>query len=712
MSQRSTSAGNAASAAVGGRRSSVAAAVALTSVAIVVAAALTATKPGSTATAQGGISARALMDATLAGNPYYAGTLWGCSIDEDPDCGLPAVVAFTDTPAEPDASSALARHRTLAASSAVGTVNGLAWDPARRQLYAAAYQHALHPAAGDAPGALYRIDVGTGEARRWAVLAAGASRHDAAGRALGQNASGVGRVGLGDIEIADEGGRPVLVAVNLFDRRIWRLTVPDAVPLGAFAHGAAGEPWAANARPFGLAVHDGWLYHAVVDSREDPGLPGALGVHVYRSRPDGSAMREVLALPLDYPRVPPWTPWTDAVDTAAVRERRASQPMAVGLAFRPGGDMVLGLRDRIDDLAGNWSYLPNLDGDLIPAARAGPDRWVARTDPEHYVDAFRFDESATGAVAAVPGRDGVVAGVRLWSHVRAAMWFDNRRGSIAGPADGEEWLNLETYDGGDIEALALYPTATPAPAPTASPAPPPRLHLPLTLNERCPPRRRRVDVALVVDASTSMERPTAAGRPKLAAVQEAARLFLDQLHLAPDADRRHDQVAIAGFNASAWTAVALTNDGAALRVAVDGLAGRMAPGTRLDLAIEQGQAALSDAGRRRAENAPVMILLTDGLPNGVPTPSPAGAQEDTVLARAARAKAVGMQIYAIGVGRPDAADPADRIHAGLLRAVASSPAHYVDTPDAEALASIYQALAVTITDGCPAGRHNWGRRWP
>lgn len=679
---------------------------------VLAAASVIATRPGGLASAQAGLSARALMDATLAGNPFYASTLWGCGTDEDPACGLPAVVAFTDTPPDPDAFAVLARHRTLAASSTVGTVNGLVWDPVRRQLYAAAYHHALHPPNAGDPGVIYRIDVETGRVQRWATLPAGASAHDADSRARGLHTAAVGRVGLGDIEIADEAGRPVLLAVNLADRRIWRLTVPDAVPLGSFAHGAAGAPWAANARPFALAVHDGWLFHAVIDSREDPRLPGDLAVRVYRSRPDGGGMREVLVLPLDYPRTPPWTPWTDAIDTAEARARRISQPMAVGLAFRPSGEMVLGLRDRIDDIAGNWSYLPNLDGDLVGATRTGPDRWVARPDPEHYADTFRFDESVTGAVAAVPGRDAVVVGVRLWSHVRAAVWFDNRRGSIAGPADGEEWLNLETYDGGDIEALAVFPSATPAPTPSPSPTPPPRLLLPVAVNEICPPRRRRVDVALVIDASTSMLRPTAAGRPKLAAAQDAARSFVDQLHLAPDADRRHDQVAIAGFNGAAWTATALTNDAAGLRSAIAGLADRVAPGTRLDLALELGQAALADITRRRAENAPVLIVLTDGMPSGVPTPAPSGSQEDAVLARAARAKAAGIQIYTIGVGQADAADPADRIHSALLRAMASSPGHAIETPNAEALAAIYRALAVTITDACPPGRHDWGRSWP
>jgi hypothetical protein len=135
----------------------------------------------------------------------------------------------------------------------------------------------------------------------------------------------------------------------------------------------------------------------------------------------------------------------------------------------------------------------------------------------------------------------------------------------------------------------------------------------------------------------------------------------------------------------------------------------MAEGTRLDLALEGGRTALTGPGRDPA-HTPVLVLLTDGLPNRVPTPAPSGSQEDTVLAAAARAKAAGIRLYTIGVGRPDAPDLADRINPDLLRAAASAPEMYYQAPDAEDLARIYAEVADTLR--CPAGRHDWGQPWP
>ena len=70
-----------------------------------------------------------------------------------------------------------------------------------------------------------------------------------------------------------------------------------------------------------------------------------------------------------------------------------------------------------------------------------------------------------------------------------------------------------------------------------------------------------------------------------------------------------------------------------------------------------------------------------------------------MLAAADRAKAEGIEIFTIGVGRPDADDPIDRVNADLLRAVASSPERAFITPDAEELAAIYSRIAVLLP--CP-----------
>jgi Mg-chelatase subunit ChlD len=226
--------------------------------------------------------------------------------------------------------------------------------------------------------------------------------------------------------------------------------------------------------------------------------------------------------------------------------------------------------------------------------------------------------------------------------------------------------------------------------------------LPVLLGERCDDVLTRADIVLVLDDSTSMRRLTRTGRPKLAAVLDAARLFLDRVDLDA-ADGHRDQVAIVGFNDTVWTEQALTADKAALLAAIDRLPARMAEGTRLDRAVTGGADALAGPARDPA-NTPVLVLLTDGLPNRVPTPAPSGSQENTVLAAAARVKAAGVRLYTVGLGEPTDID------ARLLSAMASQPEMYYYAPDAEDVAHIYAQVATTLR--CPAGRHDWGKPWP
>jgi Mg-chelatase subunit ChlD len=148
-----------------------------------------------------------------------------------------------------------------------------------------------------------------------------------------------------------------------------------------------------------------------------------------------------------------------------------------------------------------------------------------------------------------------------------------------------------------------------------------------------------------------------------------------------------------GFNDEAWTEVGLSADRPAVHRALQALQARLAQGTRLDRALAAGAGALTQSlpGRPR-----VMVLLTDGLPNRVPTPTAGGSQEDTVRTEASLAKAAGVEIYTVGLGSPDAVDPIDRINTGLLADVASGPAHTFVAPSGNDLTRIYRAIAVRV----------------
>ena len=242
-------------------------------------------------------------------------------------------------------------------------------------------------------------------------------------------------------------------------------------------------------------------------------------------------------------------------------------------------------------------------------------------------------------------------------------------------------------------------TRTPTPTATATPTPLPLpVYLPLALHQTCSEERIHADVVLVIDLSTSMNRLTRDGRRKLDAALAAAGDFVNRLDLAGAGATPRDRVAIAGFNDEAWIARPLGGDAGAARAALTGLPARQAEGTRLDRAFRIGAAAL--AGARPAGAAtPVLVLLTDGLPNRVPF-GPGSShpecpkQECTVLLAASEAKSAGARVFTIGLGERD-----DVLRA-LLRDAASAPTDYFFAPDGEDLAAIYGRIARRI-ERCP-----------
>jgi len=223
----------------------------------------------------------------------------------------------------------------------------------------------------------------------------------------------------------------------------------------------------------------------------------------------------------------------------------------------------------------------------------------------------------------------------------------------------------------------LPPTATPTPSPTSTPEPtstpgptrvPVPIFLPIAVSQECTPRDRNADIVLLFDTSGSMSQPTSVGGPeKLAAAKAAGRGFLEQLV------EGRDQAALVQFNAEVRLLVPLTDDPTAVIAGLDLL--EQAPGTRIDSALAAGREELLSE-RRRAENNPVLILLTDGEPTGT-TP-------EDVRAAAAEAHAAGLLVFAIGLGSD--------LDDDLLRDVASRPDWYFRAPDTADLEAIYDAI--------------------
>ena len=642
----------------------------------------------------------------LDGNLRQRSSLW---MSEQP-----AVVAFNDT--QPEDTSL---HHVLAYEPSVGATFGVAHDLERDQVYVGAYTKRLAQYGPLGPGGIYRIDLRSGRIEPWAVIDAGDDPHDMRGTFADlAAASSVGHVGLGDIEMSEANDQ--LYAVNLHDKMIYRFSVPDGRLLDAFPNGAAGQWWSADAVPFGLAFRDGWLYHGVVDTLTTPfeaGQPAsqwrAQRAFVYRSKPDGSDMKEVVQVDLDYGRQQAWEPWALQLPDNTTRR----EPMLVDIEFRTDGDLILGLRDRGGDARiltagyGDMVLTMGVDRDVSGAV----ERYIALTIPEVYQDNLRHPESSWGTLAALPWLDETVSTVidpiRIWSG--GAAWFDN--------VGGGDTRREEVYSGrnqtfgksaglGDIESLCFEITVTPSPTPTETDTPtgtvtavstptststpiPGPIYLPAgEKGEKCIPDAFHSDVVLVLDRSTSMLRPVEdGGIPKNQAAIDAAKLFVSMLDFTPDVLNRHDQVAIVGFNDTAWTQADLGYSYEVAYGALDQLTTMTQEGTRLDLAFLEGQKPL-DGPHRKPENRPVIVLLTDGLPNRVPTPVPVGPQEQTVVEAAQLAKTKGTRIYTVGLGKPTDINPR------MLIMAASERWMYYYAPRPEDLSGIYSQIAQTFDD--------------
>jgi Mg-chelatase subunit ChlD len=630
-------------------------------------------------------------------NPYLVTPCYVMSNDT----AEPALVAFH---ASADARS---EHVVLATARQIGATWGLAWDG--RAVYAAAFHKRAAPFGPGGPGMIYRVDVATGEVEPWLEVAdAGLDGHGVTdgGDFDLQGADLAGRTSLGDIDLDDGGG--TLFVMNLQQRRILRYRVVDRMLLSSFEHGAAGETWAAaEARPFALKWWRGRLYHGVVRDASMSGERADLAAYVYSSRADGSDMRQVLELPLDYVWQGPhyevpgqWMPWHgDHRETLDGRMFIWPQPWLTDLEFSAEGDMLLGLRDRQGDttLFGLSGLPPDekngqQGGDTLIARREG-DVWRFTDDPEFFgQDASRsvgatwdgHPETGFGGLARLsrPHQLVVTALSPLRYSSGGAMWFDIETG--ANPRREEIYamqgnVNFGKANGlGDAELLCRPPRE------------PASIYLSWVARRApCTPKVSRADVALVLDLSTSMYRPTRAGRTKHAAALEAAARFVDLLRLdAPNGDR----VAVIGFNDEAWIEAPLGGSRAPALAALERLPARIQQGTRLDLALERGAEALAGAPRTGGRQ-PVLVLLTDGLPNRVPFP-PGGRQEDTVLAAAEAAKAGGIALYTVGLGAED-----DLLR-WLLQRAASEPSMYLQAPDGEDLAAVYREIAGRVV-GCP-----------
>lgn len=208
--------------------------------------------------------------------------------------------------------------------------------------------------------------------------------------------------------------------------------------------------------------------------------------------------------------------------------------------------------------------------------------------------------------------------------------------------------------------------------------------------EKC---EKPVDVVLALDRSGSMASDSKNPPQPLTAAKQAAEAFVQRLTST-------DQGAYVSFAmvASDPMEQTLTSNMSRLRVAIDHTAiGKNGlQYTNIGAAIRR---AIDELGtfRRHEGSRPVVVLLTDGIPNRPLDPNNLRDKDyASFYARemADEAKSKDIGIYAIGLG--------DAVDGNFLTQLATSPEYYYNAASGADLGAIYQQIATAICKKGPS----------
>ena len=285
--------------------------------------------------------------------------------------------------------SVLVNNAALAQTT--GTTYGLAYQRQTGRLYTGAYVRrgaSLSPIS-DSTGSIFRII--DRDASQAALLVnlnglnginTGTNPHPIGATNWtvdGTSYGAVGKRGLGDVEISEDGR--TLYAVNLFQRSV--VVIPfkaDLITPDTTAITQVTVPDQANCpssdfeRPFALKYQDGTLYVGAVCTAEGSGSTGNLRAYVFAFNPTTTSFNAtpILDFPLNYPRRHindnfgstwnntadgEWRPWSDTWRPSGCYGCASGtlwgypQPMFTDIEFDNQGFMMLGFRDRLADQA-------------------------------------------------------------------------------------------------------------------------------------------------------------------------------------------------------------------------------------------------------------------------------------------------------------------------------------------------------------------------
>ncbi|MGB0851057.1 MAG: SdrD B-like domain-containing protein, partial [Bacteroidia bacterium] len=178
----------------------------------------------------------------------------------------------------------------------------------------------------------------------------------------------VGKVGLGGITISDDG--KYLYTVNLYNRKVYRLTLNDAAnPTSVTAVSSFSLPSVSVTngvlRPFGIKFYRNKVYVGAVSTAENGGSVTDMDAYVFELQNPLSGSPSfngtaVLTVDLNYTKGRPmswtgssvgnrWYPWTNNSDDIlipATNEGTYPTPILSDIDFTDRGDMLLDFMDR------------------------------------------------------------------------------------------------------------------------------------------------------------------------------------------------------------------------------------------------------------------------------------------------------------------------------------------------------------------------------
>jgi len=353
----------------------------------------------------------------------------------------------------------------IATKAEIGATWGLAYNRNSRVIYSAAFLKRHVGLGPNGLGAIYAtdpnaatsslfvdmttlgVDVGQSSVPSNAARGLGAPtapNTDAAAFPL------VGKVGLGDIDLSDDGN--TLYVMSLNNKTLYAVDVATKALAGSFVvpdPGCTGGDW----RPFALKYHRAGLYVGGVCDAETSQSAANLRAIVYRF--DGATFTSVLNFPLNYQKGNPfinagacqtvtlWMPWRATIPPACDSNATNTMiiyptPLFSDLDVDVDGSLILGFADRMghqlgwanSDLAGSVANLSTTtSGDILRAynnngtfvlesnGTAGPNTTLGAGNGEgpgggeyYYQEFFPgyHLETSDGGLAQLPGSGEVV----------------------------------------------------------------------------------------------------------------------------------------------------------------------------------------------------------------------------------------------------------------------------------------------------------------